>query len=148
MSRQLYYLSEDIQSVPSSAKRSDCCIEGSNFTPSCNPECRSECFRRRGNDLQWHADLALDGIEEAIKAKPSPSLLVQRLRHLTHCVLGAVPGFSLLPQLWRMVQRLREEARKDPRGAVGLITLRIPGCDPATAVPVRFDLEDDAPDAY
>ena len=127
---------------------SDCCIQGSNFTPSCNPECRSECFRHRGNDLQLHTDLALYGINEALSAKPRASLLVQRLRHLTHCLLGAVPGFSLLPDLWFAVQRLREESRKDPRGAVGLITVSIPGVDPTTAVPVRFDLMDEAPDGY
>ena len=126
----------------------DCCIEGSNFTPSCNPECRSECFRRRGNDLQWHTDLSLHGINEVEKAKPNTSLLFQRIKHVLHCLLGAVYGFGLLPELWRVVQRLREEARKDPRGAVGYITVCIPGCDPATAVPVRFDLVDDAPDAY
>lgn len=126
----------------------DCCIEGSNFKPGCNPERRSECFARRGNDLQLHADLALAGIEESISAKPSPSLLVKRLRHLTHCLLGAVPGFSLLPKLWFALQDLREKARQDPRGAVGLIRVRIPGCDPKTAVPVLFDLVDDAPDGY
>lgn len=126
----------------------DCCVLGSNFMPGCNPERRIECFSQRGNDLQLHTDLSLYGINEVEKAKPNTSLLFRRIKHLLHCLLGAVPGFSLLPDLWFAVQRIREEARKDPRGAVGHITVRIPGSHPATPVIVRFDLEDDAPFSF
>ena len=126
----------------------DCCIEGSNFSPSCSPDCRQQCFGLWSNHLQRHTDLSLKGINEVEEAKPNTSLLFRRIKHVLHCLLGAVPGFSLLPELWATLLRLREIARQDPRGAVGHITVRIPGYDPKTAVPVLFDLVDDAPDAY
>lgn len=136
-------------SSPSSTPLDDCCIEGSNFTPSCVPDCRKMCHGKWSrNDLERHTDLALHGLNEAESDKPTTSLLFRRLKHLMHCLLGAVPGFGLLPDLWKAVLDLRKLAQQDPRGAVGYIIVRIPGHDPNTAVTVRFELTDDAPDAY
>ena len=125
---------------------SDCCIQGSNFTPSCSPECRQMCHGKWSRNLEWHTDLALEGLNEAESAKPTTSPLFKRVKHIMHCVLGATPGFGLLPSLWKAVLELREVARQDPRGAVAYIIVRLPGQDPNTPVIVRFEFVDDAPD--
>lgn len=139
---------EGTPSANSGTPLDDCCIQGRNFTPSCSPECRQMCQGKWSRDLERQTDLALHGLNEAESTRPTTSLLFQRLKHLMHCLLGAVPGFGLLPKLWKAVQELREVAQQDPRGAVGYIIVRIPGHDPNTAVTVRFELVDDAPDGY
>lgn len=127
-----------------STERGTRAISGQNQIVFVNSGRNNDCCLIKGLDFQYSVEDILLGLSEVERDKPTTSVLFRRTKHILCCVLGIVPGYRVLMQLWNAVLQLRNEAHYDTHIGAAHIIVRLPGREETALGTMRFDIVDDA----
>lgn len=127
-----------------STERGAPAASGQNQTVFVHSERSNDCCLIKGLDLQYSVEHILLGLSEAERNKPTTSVLFKKTKHILCCVLGVVPGYRVLMQLWNAVLQLRNEAHYDAHIGAAHIVVRLPGREKTALGTMLFDIVDDA----